>query len=292
MVSVNLNISSTSTSNVNPLHKNETGDTRKRLGPIRQFHQQASVSSGPQSILLIFPHAGSGASAYRALSELFSNRFRVLIMQYPARQDRAAEPAAMELFDLANEAFQSFLATYDSKYREDESPYLLTVFGHSMGAIVAFEFVRLAEKAKIKITQLVVSAAAPPSQVAQLPAHPTDDESLLAHLMHLEGTDVSVMGNSALLKMALPALRADYQAFDRYHCGLMKIKTEIKVVGGSNDPAVPVSQLYGWAAHGEQVSISVFNGGHFYLYEHGSALLEIMGSPEKPMMNLAESGQQ
>ncbi|NED66419.1 alpha/beta fold hydrolase, partial [Streptomyces sp. SID10244] len=104
---------------------------------LRQFHQPLRPGSPP---LLIFGHAGSGASAYRTLSELFSREFTVLIMQYPGRQDRMREPAATGLHALAAEAY----AEYSNRPEEADVP--LTVFGHSMGALVGFEFVRLAEE--------------------------------------------------------------------------------------------------------------------------------------------------
>src|ERR1700743_2271472 len=77
----------------------------RTLGWIRQFHEPASPESVP---LLVFPHAGAGASAYRDFSKVLSAKFRVIVFQYPGRQDRAAEAALGSLQEIAAGAFGDF----------------------------------------------------------------------------------------------------------------------------------------------------------------------------------------
>ena len=62
-----------------------------------------------------------------------------------------------------------------------------------MGALVAFEFVRLAEASGIDVRHLHVSAAVAPSNAADKPSHPKDDEEILNHLAALEGTGGKVI---------------------------------------------------------------------------------------------------
>ncbi|MEE4022148.1 alpha/beta fold hydrolase [Gordonia sp. PKS22-38] len=241
---------------------------RPALGALRQFHQPLRPNLPP---LLIFPHAGAGASAYRSASELFSREFTVLIMQYPGRQDRMREPAATTLPDLAAEAHAAYLE------RPDAQTAPLTVFGHSLGAIVAFEFARRAEVSGPPLTGLVVSSATAPSKVIDLPPHPTDDEGLMAHLSALSGTSDSVMGSEAVMRMALPVLRADYQAFDAYRTtDVDRIAAPITVLGGVDDPVIRPHDLHTWSAHSDDVSVSVLDGGHFYLETAGPDILEVL----------------
>ncbi|WAC53770.1 thioesterase II family protein [Gordonia sp. SL306] len=250
---------------------NQNAQSRPALGALRQFHQPLRPGLPP---LLVFPHAGSGASAYRTLSELFSREFTVLIMQYPGRQDRMREPAAAGLHALAAEAYA------ECSNRADLADVPLTVFGHSMGALVGFEFVRLAEENSTPIGRLVVSAATAPSRVAELPGHPTDDEGLMAHLSVLEGTGGGVMGSDAVMRMALPVLRADYQAFDAYQASAdHRIAAPIAVVGGADDPVIKPHDLHTWSIHADDVDVNVFDGGHFYLHENGPGILDVLTEP-------------
>ncbi|HNP56281.1 MAG TPA: alpha/beta fold hydrolase [Gordonia sp. (in: high G+C Gram-positive bacteria)] len=240
--------------------------TRTRPGALRQFHQPATPGLPP---LVIFPHAGSGASSYRALSGLLASRFTVLIMQYPGRQDRMREPSATSLGELAQEALDEFVAAgYTGP---------VTSFGHSMGATVAFEFAHRAEAAGVPVARLVASAAAAPSKVADLPPHPYDDEGILANLQALEGTGGSVMGSDAVMRMALPVLRGDYRAFDSYSCGPdVRISAPVVVVGGADDPVIKPHHLHHWGSHAEHVQVSVVDGSHFYLNEKPEAVLDAL----------------
>ncbi|CAM4379342.1 Phenyloxazoline synthase MbtB [Mycobacterium basiliense] len=242
----------------------------RNMGWIRQFHEPESLD-GPT--LLVFPHAGAGASAYRAFSKALSAQFRVLVFQYPGRQDRAGEPLLGSIPEIAQGAFGEFSTS------EHNRSVPIVAFGHSLGAMVAFEFVRLAEAQGIEVRQLNVSAAVAPCHAAAKPGHPTDDEEILAHIAGLEGTDSGVYGNPDLMRLALPVIKADYAAFDAYSCSEdVKISAAIHALGGDQDPIVGLGDLYGWGKHSGTVNVTMFEGGHFYLNDHIEAVAELLAS--------------
>ncbi|WP_406270243.1 alpha/beta fold hydrolase [Nocardia sp. NBC_00881] len=239
-----------------------------RPGWIRQFHKPNSPERLP---LLIFPHAGAGASAYRTLSKAFSDSFDVIIFQYPGRQDRVGEPGLTSLPEIAAGAFAAFRASGHHR------GFPITTFGHSMGALVSFEFARLAEAAGIAIRQLTISAAVAPCHVADKPPHPTDDQEILDHLGVLEGTNADVFANREVMKMALPVIKRDYHAFDTYSCDeTVKIAARIHAICGDQDPVVTMRDLYGWGKHTDDIHVTMFDGGHFYLNDHVDAIAELL----------------
>lgn len=242
----------------------------RTLGWIRQFHQPESPDSVP---LLVFPHAGSGASAYRDFAKMLSSKFTVVIFQYPGRQDRAAEAALQSLPEIAAGAFGEFLVS------DHNRGVPIVTFGHSMGALVAFEFVRIAEANGIDVRHLNVSAAVAPCNVANKPSHPKDDEAILNHLAALEGTDGDVMANRELMRLALPVIKADYNAFDTYSSTAdIKIAAPIHAMGGDQDPYITLGDLYAWGKHTETVKVTMFDGGHFYLKTHIDAVAELLAA--------------
>ncbi len=242
----------------------------RTLGWIRQFHEPNSPESLP---LLVFPHAGSGASAYRDFSKVLSGKFKVIVFQYPGRQDRATEAALVSLPEIAAGAFDEF-STSD---HHRGAP--IVTFGHSMGALVAFEFVRIAEARGIEVRHLNVSAAVAPCNAAAKPPHPKDDEEILNHLATLEGTDCDVFANREVMRLALPVIKADYNAFDAYSCAdNIKVVAPIHAMGGDQDPYVTLGDLYGWGKHTDTVKVTMFDGGHFYLKSHIDAVAELMAS--------------
>lgn len=239
-----------------------------RPGWIRQFHKPNSPERLP---LLVFPHAGAGASAYRAFSKAFSDNFDVIVFQYPGRQDRAHEPALPSLAEIAAGAFAEFRTSAHNRGLP------IITFGHSMGALVSFEFVRLAEAAGIDVRQLTISAAVAPCHVADKPPHPTDDQEILDHLAVLEGTSADVFANREVMKLALPVIKRDYHAFDTYSCAeTIKLAARIHAICGDQDPVVTMRDLYGWGKHTDNVQVTMFDGGHFYLNDHIDAIAELL----------------
>jgi surfactin synthase thioesterase subunit len=223
--------------------------------------------------LLVFPHAGAGASAYRDFSKALRSQFNVIVFQYPGRQDRAAEAPLAEISAIAEGAFDEFSAS------EHNRGVPIVTFGHSMGGWVAFEFVRLAEARGIDVRQLNVSSAVAPCNAADKPAHSTDDEEILDHLAALEGTASDVFAHRELMRLALPVIKADYRASDTYSRDkTVKIATPIHAIGGDHDPIIGLGDLYGWGKHTDSLQVTIFDGGHFYLHEHVDAVAELLAS--------------
>ncbi|WP_040788630.1 thioesterase II family protein [Nocardia paucivorans] len=241
------------------------------LGWLRNFHKP---TTGARLPFILFPHAGSGASGYRSFSKRLSADFDVAVVQYPGRQDRIAEPPATEMSELAAGAFAEFAESSWSR------GVPITVFGHSVGAIAAFEFARMAEASGVEVGLLVASSAVAPALVVDEPPNPTDDDDLLDRLTALHGTDADVLANREIMRLALPVLKADYRAYDRYECGPdVRVRAPIRVLGGADDEFVTIQQLRAWGAHSEQgATVTLFEGGHFYLNNHIDDVAELLSA--------------
>lgn len=248
------------------------GNVRTKKGWIRKFHNRGSSERPP---LLLFPHAGAGASWYRQFSKVLSEDFDVIAFQYPGRQDRAGEPPLTSLPDIAAGAFTEFQAS------EFNRGIPITTFGHSMGALVSFEFVRLAEAAGVPVRQLNVVAAVAPHRAASKPPAPKDDEGLFEHLRFLGGTNADVIADPELVKMTFPVVRADHRAAEAYSCEpTTRIKAGIRVMGGDKDPIVTMGDLHGWREHSDDVEIAMFDGDHFFLLNHIDEIRTLLSESE------------
>ncbi|KUH95909.1 thioesterase [Mycobacterium sp. IS-1556] len=235
---------------------------------MRKFHNRESIDRPP---LLIFPHAGAGASWYRKFSEVLCDDFEVIALQYPGRQDRAAEPAPTSLTDIAAGAFAEFQTS------EFNRGIPITTFGHSMGALVSFEFARIAESAGVRVHQLTILAAVAPHRIADKPPAPKDEERLLRHLRWLGGAHADVVADPELVALTLPVVKADHRTAEAYSCDpAARIEARISVLGGDQDPIVSMADLHGWRQHSDDVEITMFDGGHFFLLDHVDDIREHM----------------
>ncbi|ODR20030.1 thioesterase [Mycolicibacterium porcinum] len=208
---------------------------------------------------LVFPHAGGAAVAYRgfgmALAAAGSDAY---VMQYPQRGDRLSHPAAATVTELANDLFDA---------ADWAGVGSIRLFGHCMGAVVAFEFARIAERNGVAIDALWVSASEAPSAVAAAPALPMAESEILAEMVDLGGTDEALLADEDFVELLLMAVRADYAAFNRYVCEAdVTIAADIYALGGESDHRISEDMLRRWESHTTGAfTCSMFDGGHFYL---------------------------
>ena len=224
----------------------------------------------PGAATIIFPHAGGAAAAYRNFANALAARgVDTFIMQYPQRGERLAHPPAESVADLARDMF-------DAVDWAQLGP--LRLFGHCMGALVGFEFTRLAERRGVGVRELWASASQAPATVAGSRPVPTTDRELLADIVDLGGTDARLLDDEDFLELLLPAVRADYQAFNRYACERnVRVAADIHAVGGRSDHRVEHDLLRAWEFHtGGVFTLSLFDGGHFYVDDHLDEVAELV----------------
>lgn len=221
---------------------------------------------GPaEGAVVVFPHAGAAAASYRVLAAALSVAADTYVVQYPQRADRLSEPAHETVHDLA-------VGLFDAAPWRSVAP--LRLFGHSMGAVVAFEFARIAEAHDVAVQKLWVSAGPPPCVVADMPELPTSDDGLLADIADLGGTDPELLADEEFSELLTTAVRADYQAFNRYDPSPdVRIGADIQVLGGRDDHRIETAVLRLWEKHTHgSFELSLYDGGHFYVYDHVDAI--------------------
>jgi pyochelin biosynthesis protein PchC len=210
--------------------------------------------------LLCLPHAGGAAGWYSPLTTALAPRVRALAVQYPARQDRYAEPGTESVGALADRLFLAL----DGDEAAQDVPTAL--FGHSMGAIVAFELARRLEAAGRAPAVLIVSGSRAPSASSSATA-PVGDKALIEELTSLGGTDTSLLRDPDLLKLFLPALRSDYAALAAYRRPEGgPLSCPIVAMVGDQDHEVSTEEIEVWAAETNAgFELRIYPGGHFYL---------------------------
>ncbi|MGW6793688.1 thioesterase II family protein [Streptomyces chartreusis] len=234
---------------------------------LRRFH--AAPDKGPR--LVCFPHAGGTASYFFQMSRALHPFMEVMAVQYPGRQDRRRESPVEDITRLADLVTRE-LATAPPR------PTLL--FGHSMGALVAFEVARGLEHAGIAPFALITSGRRAPStsRAVARSLNLDDDACLVDELRALDGTHSQVLEDQQLLDMILPTLRSDYRAVETYtYVAGQPLNCPIVALVGTNDPQATIDEVRAWSKHtAADFTLRVFGGGHFYLDAHAEAVAEMI----------------
>ncbi|WP_338674381.1 alpha/beta fold hydrolase [Streptomyces sp. SCSIO 30461] len=224
---------------------------------VRVFHPVPAA----ERHLVCFPHAGGSASYYYALSAALRAAgpdVQVSVVQYPGRADRLADAPLTSMDALADgihEALQPLLG---------RRSYF---FGHSMGAVTAFEVALRAERAMGRGPErLIASACVAPSRRVDMGLRHQDDAGVLAGIMGLGGTQDVLNDHPELAELILPAIRADLEMIEPYRAGTdVKLDCPVSVFAPDSDPRVPLADSAAWTEHTTAAAdVHVFQGGHFY----------------------------
>ncbi|HET9320416.1 MAG TPA: alpha/beta fold hydrolase [Bryobacteraceae bacterium] len=217
--------------------------------------------------LFCFPYAGGGASVFRAWASYLPPGVAVCPVRLPGRETRQGERPFDSMDDLVG------------TLRRVIDPYLdkpFAFFGHSLGAVIAFELARLLAA---RHTCLFVSAAcAPQLRRDHVPPPPPSDDELIAELGRLDGIPKELRENRELMQLALPALRADTALYRNYvYREGPPLKCPIRAYGGLDDERITRWHLETWAEQTTQsFNVEMFPGGHFFLQTQQDELLKAL----------------
>jgi medium-chain acyl-[acyl-carrier-protein] hydrolase len=207
-------------------------------------------------------------AAFAPWAELLSPSIDLAIVRLPGRESRIREPFCPSAIEAAKLAAGEIAAFTDLP---------CAVFGHSMGAVVAFEIARRLRQIGRPPIMLGVSGWRGPSLPERLPplAHLPVDEFALAIQDRFGAVPRAVLEDRELLALLIPTLRADVGLVERYRYQTdLPLSCPIVAYGGESDPHATESDLQTW---GRETSgahhVRLFPGGHFFLQSARDQLL-------------------
>lgn len=223
--------------------------------------------------LFCFPYAGGGTAIYHSWPEKLPSNVEVCAIQLPGRGSRLMEKPFRRMPALVS-ALEDALVPWLDK------PFAL--FGHSMGALIAFELARrLQSRRKMEPLHLFVSGAGAPYVPSRgLPLHDLPEGEFFEALRGLDGTPDELLKNDDLLRLILPTLRADFAICETYHYrnGLM-LNCPITAYGGLQDRRVYRSDLKAWHTETNVAfSMQMLPGSHFFLHTAEPLLLPLLSA--------------
>lgn len=218
------------------------------------------IEHGSRMTLFCFPYAGGGASLFREWKSELGPSVDVRAIRLPGRESRIAEPPFTSVRELVLNTVEEISPTIDGPF---------ALFGCSFGALVAFETARALRIRGFTPDHLIVAALkAPHLPMRRKPIHGLSNVEFTEQLARFCGTPAPVLRNPELMELVLPAIRADFQAYESYeHQVSTPLACPVIAMGGTRDACVLPDELDAWRAHTTgPFSIRMFSGDHFFVH--------------------------
>ncbi|MEV0414690.1 alpha/beta fold hydrolase [Streptomyces sp. NPDC050448] len=227
------------------------------------------MDSTPAMRLFVLHHAGGSHLLYRHWPAALPDTWDVRLLDAPGHGLLLDEPQITDAGRLADFLLRSIEP-------ELTSPYAL--FGHSMGALLAYEITRRVVDRGLPLPVWVGVSARSAPQLAgpRVRYHELPDAELRNRLRLLGGTPDGVFDDPDLWELFEPIIRADLRLVENWHPArdTGPLPVALSAYAGGEDHSASPLRMTGWEEHTEHfLGLRVFDGDHFYFQDDPGPLL-------------------
>lgn len=221
-------------------------------------------------LLVGFPHLAGNSSIFHGWRRSLPPEAHVLGAVLPGRGSRLAEPLLTDVRAMA----EDFVLRH-----RDALAARVILYGHSMGALLAYEVAHLLTSVGAPPAALIVAGSPGPTVIpvgGRL--HLAEDGVLVDYLQRHAGTPRDVLASGELVSALLPVVRADLEALETYqYRPRAPLGLPLTAIVGSSDPDAPASLARTWRTEttGPFV-LERLDGGHFFPLTNRPELLSIV----------------
>jgi medium-chain acyl-[acyl-carrier-protein] hydrolase len=218
--------------------------------------------------LFCFPYAGAGSSMYHSWAGHFPE-IEICLVHLPGRDKRIKETLYTRLLPLIEELTDALIPQLNKPF---------AFFGHSMGALIAFETARqLRRHQRSQPIHLFISARHAPQRI--------DPYANLYHLPEQEFIDGTeelfgalpevVKQDQEVLDLFMSIMRADLTMVGTHsYIHEHPLSCPISVFGGTKDHSVTEQDLEAWREQTtSSFNLQMLPGDHFFIQSSRSAFL-------------------
>lgn len=228
-----------------------------------------SAQDRDRTSLLCVPFAGAGPSFFHPWRALSADRWRVVPVELPGRERRILETPYRNVVEAAKNSVDDVVAALGEGART-------VLFGHSLGAVLAYELVHLLSTRDVRVERLVVSGSPGPWTQRERRATGLPDEEFLERVEEFAGFRHEALDHPEMRELILPVLRADCDMHENYVPSTDEpVSVPIYSMRGSSDGLVSGEQAQEWRrATTGGFSYAEFPGDHMYLVDHAREVLD------------------
>ncbi len=243
-----------------------------RLQPSRSPWVRISCSRPAARVRLIcLPFAGGSANSYWEWPTYLPEDVEVVPIQLPGRESRFDEPAIDSADLLTGRLLEGLLSYLDRPF---------AIFGHSMGALIAFELARQLRTKCLEPVHVFASGCKAPHlrRNRSTHRHHLPDREFIAAVGDMNGVPREILENADLVELVLPALRSDFKLVETYrYRSQPPLRCPVSAFGGLRDNEVTQDEIEAWSRHTVgPFQVHMLPGDHFFVNSSRPSLLRLV----------------
>lgn len=225
--------------------------------------------------LFCFPYAGGSTQIYHSWTRRLDPQIELVPIELSGRGKRFNEPLYKDFNDLIDDVFHQIQPDIL------ETPYAF--FGHSLGALIAFELVRKIVADDLPYPRHVFYSGKSAPQIEKrrkIIFHLLDSEQFKTEIIKLGGTPPGIFENKEVEELFLPILKNDFKMAESYVFkeGGKLYDGEITVFLGKEDD-LTAAQCHEWSNCTSGIcKIIYLNGGHFFIHNESEKILSVVNN--------------
>lgn len=213
-------------------------------------------------LVFCFHHAGGNASIFRSWMNS-AVQTNIVPIENPGRGARMGEKIPEDFMQLAKEfSYSIYKAVYPQK--------LFCLYGHSMGALMAFQVAACLEnKYHIKPYKLIVAGrTAPHKSDKGIYRTSMPDSVLIEEIRRLGGTPKDILENKEFIDIFIPGIKQEYKLLESYVYQGECLDIPIVAHVGVGDPDATENDMEYWKeVTNGTFKLSKFKGEHFFPFD-------------------------
>ncbi|MDI2127084.1 thioesterase II family protein [Yinghuangia seranimata] len=232
-----------------------------------------SAEHGDRATLLCVPFAGAGPSFFHPWRALSAGRWTVVSVELPGRERRILETPYRNVVEAAKNEADGIAADLGAGART-------VLFGHSLGAVLAYELAHLLMARDVRVERLVVSGSPGPWTQRERRATGLPDDEFLARVEEFAGFRHEALDHPEMRELILPVLQADCEMHENYVPSTDEpLSVPICSLRGASDGLVTADEARQWKdATTGGFRYAEFPGDHMYLVDLGREVLDVIAA--------------
>ena len=221
------------------------------------------------------PYAGGTAVVFKEWKSYFRSEIDLVGIEYAGHGRRSGEPLYNDVNEAINDVYNIISAEI-----VDGLPY--AIYGHSMGAMLAFEVAQKIRDNNLPMpVHIFFSGRFAPHRKPgrEKVYHTMPDEEFQKEIVNLGGTPTEFFEYPELMEYLLPILKNDFKISETAYRDpeIKPFDLPITVFVGKEEEELEAEDVHGWMYHTNQTCVVYyFNGGHFFIKNEIETISDVM----------------